>query len=89
MSRRYPWVTRGMEYIDPVPMNWGTTLTLLGAIRVEDWVVLRSMWATAQGVRFVPWLTTHLLPVIRGVNSNKLRPLRCSGCSRALYHEEN
>ena len=27
-------VKRGTEYIDPA-MNWGTTLTLLGAIRVE------------------------------------------------------
>lgn len=65
MSRSHTWVKRGTEYIDPVPMNWGTTLTLLGAIRVEGWVVLRSMWATANGVRFVAWLTTHLLPQLR------------------------
>ncbi len=39
---------RGTEYLDPVPVNWGTTLTLLGAIRVEGWVVLRSMFATAK-----------------------------------------
>ena len=32
MSRSHTWVKRGTEYIDPVPMNWGTTLTLLGAI---------------------------------------------------------
>ena len=65
MSRSHTWVKRGTEYIDPVPMNWGTTLTLLGAIRVEGWIVLRSMFATANGVRFVAWLTTHLLPKLR------------------------
>ena len=43
-------------------MNWGTTLTLLGAIRVEGWVVLRSMFATANAARFVAWLTTTVLP---------------------------
>ena len=47
MSRSHTWVKRGTEYLDPVPVNWGTTLTLLGAIRVEGWVVLRSMFATA------------------------------------------
>ena len=57
MSRSHTWVKRGTEYLDPVPVNWGTTLTLLGAIRVEGWVVLRSMFATANGVRFVAWLT--------------------------------
>ena len=65
MSRSHTWVKRGTEYLDPVPVNWGTTLTLLGAIRVEGWVVLRSMFATANGVRFVAWLTTHLLPKLR------------------------
>ena len=65
MSRSHTWVKRGTEYIDPVPLNWGTTLTLLGAIRVEGWIVLRSMFATANGVRFVAWLTTHLLPKLR------------------------
>jgi transposase len=65
MSRSHTWVKRGTEYIDPVPMNWGTTLTLLGAIRVTGWVVLRSMFATANGDRFVAWLTAHLLPQLR------------------------
>ena len=28
MSRSHTWVKRGTEFIDPVPMNWGKTLTL-------------------------------------------------------------
>jgi hypothetical protein len=28
-------------------MNWGKNLTLLGAIRLTGWVVLTSMFATA------------------------------------------
>lgn len=62
MSRSHTWVKRGREYIDPVPVNWGTTLTLLGAIRLRGWVVLRSIWATANADRFLAWLTHQLLP---------------------------
>ena len=40
----------------------GKTLTLIGAIRLHGWVVLRTMFATANAERFVAWLTTHLLP---------------------------
>ena len=65
MSRSHTWVKRGTEYIDPVPMNWGKMLTLLGAIRLEGWVVLRTMFATANADRFVAWLTGHLLPKLR------------------------
>ena len=63
---------RGTEYIDPVPMNWGTTHAAWG-IRVEGWIVLRSMFATANGVRFVAWLTTHLLPAPAGDVMDNLR----------------
>lgn len=62
MSRSHTWVKRGREYIDPVPVNWGTTLTLLGAIPLRGWVVLRSIWATANADRFIAWLTHQLLP---------------------------
>ncbi|MCB9560985.1 MAG: hypothetical protein H6708_11310 [Kofleriaceae bacterium] len=41
------------ELIDRVPVNWGTNLTLLGAIRLSGWVVLTSMFATANKDRFV------------------------------------
>src|SRR2546422_157887 len=65
MSRSHTWVKRGTEYIDPVPMNWGTTLTLLGAMRLDGWVVWRTMFATANADRFVAWLTRDLLPKLR------------------------
>lgn len=62
MSRSHAWVRRGCELIDRIPMNWGTNLTLLGAIRLSGWVVLTSMYATANGDRFVAWMRTYLLP---------------------------
>ena len=66
MSQSHTWVKRGTAFIDPVPMNWGKTLTLIGAIRLHGWVVLRTMFATANAERFVAWLTTHLLPRLQG-----------------------
>ena len=65
MHRTHTWVKRGTEYIERVPMKWGTTLTLLGAIRHTGWVVLQTMFATANADRFVGWLTRHLLPKLR------------------------
>ena len=62
MSRTHAWVKRGAEFIDRVPMNWGKNLTLLGAIRLTGWVVLNSMFATANKQRFVGWLSRKLLP---------------------------
>ena len=61
MSRSHAWVKRGCEYIDRVPTNWGTNLTLLGAIRLTGWVVLSTMFKTANKDRFVAWLKTRLL----------------------------
>jgi hypothetical protein len=65
MYRTHTWVKRGTEYIERVPMNWGRTLTLLGAMRHTGWVVLQTMFATANADRFVAWLTRHLLPTLR------------------------
>ncbi len=65
MHRTHTWVKRGTEYIERVPMNWGRTLTLLGAMRHTGWVVLTTMFATANADRFVAWLTRHLLPKLR------------------------
>ena len=62
MHRTHTWVKRGTEYIERVPMNWGRTLTLLGAMRHTGWVVLQTMFATANADRFVAWRTRHLLP---------------------------
>jgi transposase len=62
MSRSHAWVKCGEEFIDRVPMNRGKNLTLLGAIRRTGWVVLSTMWQTANGDRFVDWLKRKLLP---------------------------
>jgi transposase len=65
MSRSHAWVKRGEEFIDRVPMNWGKNLTLLGAIRLRGWVLLSTIWATANADRFVEWLGSKLLPKLR------------------------
>lgn len=65
MSRSHAWVKRGTEFIDRVPMNRGKSLTLLGAIRRTGWVVLSTMFETANADRFVRWLITKLLPKLR------------------------
>lgn len=65
MSRSHAWVKRGDEFIDRVPMNRGRNLTLLGAIRRRGWVTLSTIWQTANGDRFVDWLTKRLLPKLR------------------------
>jgi transposase len=64
MHRTHTWVKRGTEYVERVPMNWGRTLTLLGAIRRTGWVVLQTMFATANADRFVTWLRRQLLPTL-------------------------
>jgi len=65
MHRTHTWVKRGTEYVERVPMNWGRTLTLLGAMRLTGWVVLQTMFATANADRFVAWLRRQLLPKLR------------------------
>jgi transposase len=65
MYRTHTWVKRGTEYVERVPMNWGKTLTLLGAIRQRGWVTLQTMFATTNADRFVAWLTRQLLPRLR------------------------
>jgi transposase len=65
MSRSRGWVKRGEEFVDRIPMNWGKNRTLLGAIRLTGWVVLTTMFQTANKDRFVQWLKTKLLPKLR------------------------
>jgi hypothetical protein len=66
MTRSHAWVKRGTEFEERVPMNWGRkSLTLIGAIRVTGWVVLTTMFATANGDRFVAWIRNKLLPKLR------------------------
>lgn len=65
MHRTHAWMKRGTEYVERVPMNWGRTLTLLGAMRYTGWVVLQTMFATTNADRFVVWVRRHLLPKLR------------------------
>jgi transposase len=62
MSRSHAWVRKGEELVDRIPMNRGKSLTLLGAIRRRGWVLLSTMWKTANADRFVAWLKRKLLP---------------------------
>ena len=62
MGRRCAWVRKGEEFIERRPMNWGKNLTLFGAMRWTGWVTQTAQFATANGERFVAWLTKRLLP---------------------------
>lgn len=66
MARSHVWVKKGTEYIERSPMLWGrNNLTLLGAIRATGWVLLSTMFQTANADRFVAWLRKKLLPKLR------------------------
>lgn len=66
MTRSHAWVKRGTEFEERVPMNWGRkSLTLIGAIRLRGWVVLTTMFNTANAERFVAWVRRKLLPKLR------------------------
>lgn len=62
MGRSHAWVRKGTEHVDRRPMNWGKNLTLLGAVRLSGWVQMTAQFATANGERFLRWLTRRLLP---------------------------
>jgi transposase len=66
MSRSHAWVRRGQEFVDRIPVNWGKyNLTLLGAIRLDGWVVLNSVYGSANKKVFVRWFRSKLLPKLR------------------------
>jgi transposase len=46
-------------------MNWGTNLTMVGAVRIHGWVTLSTMFKTANGDRFVRWIRRRLAPKLR------------------------
>jgi len=43
-------------------MNWGTSMTMIGALRLSGWVTLRTIFATANGRRFARWVGECLVP---------------------------
>jgi len=66
MTRSHAWVKRGTEYVERTPTNWGhAKLTLVGAMRLHGWVLLSTLFATANSERFVKWLKTKLLRKLR------------------------
>jgi transposase len=62
MSRSHAWIRRGEVRVDPRPMNWGTNLTMIGAMRLTGWMTLTTMWGAANRHRFVDWVRRRLAP---------------------------
>lgn len=65
MGRSHAWITRGQERFDPRPLNWGTNLTMIGAIRCAGWVTLTTQFRTANGKRFTDWVRLRLAPKLQ------------------------
>jgi transposase len=65
MGRSHAWVQRGEEYVEARPMNWGTNLTLVGAVRLEGWVTLGTKWNSMRKDDFVAWVRERLAPRLR------------------------
>lgn len=65
MGRSHAWVKRGQIIVDPRPMNWGDNLTMIGAIRADQWLTLGTDWGAATADRFVGWVETRLAPKLR------------------------
>ena len=84
MSRSHAWVKKGVEHIERTPTNWGTNLTLLGAIRVTGWVLLSTMFASTTAERFVLWLATKLLPRLQRGDVLVLDNLRAHKDARVI-----
>ena len=61
MTRSHVWIKKGREYVERTPMNWGNNLTLLGAMRLSGWVLMSTMFESANAERFVKWLSSQLL----------------------------
>jgi transposase len=65
MGRSHGWARRGEELIEPRPTNWGTNLTMIGAIRRQRFAVLGTMFKTANADRFCTWLRRRLAPKLK------------------------
>jgi transposase len=65
MGRSHAWILKGHELVDPRPMNWGTNLTMIGAIGERGWVTMGTIFGTANAARFVAWVRRRLAPRLR------------------------
>jgi transposase len=62
MGRSHAWLPRGQELIEARPMNWGTNLSMVGAMRVTGWMTLATYWGAINTARFVAWVRRRLVP---------------------------
>lgn len=46
-------------------MNWGKNLTMIGAIRIDGWLTLSTMWQATTKHTFVEWVRLRLAPKLR------------------------
>ncbi len=46
-------------------MNWGMSLTMIGAIRLTGWITLGTIWGAANQETFLAWFVRRLLPKLR------------------------
>ena len=65
MGRSHVWVQPGEEYVEARPMNWGTNLSLIGAVRLGGWVTLGTQWKAVKAPDFVAWVRDRLAPRLR------------------------
>jgi transposase len=65
MGRSHAWLPRGTELIEPRPMNWGTNLTLVGAIRGDRLLTLATSWDAMNSARFTAWVRRRLVRHLR------------------------
>ena len=65
MGRSHVWVQRGEAYVEARPMNWGNNLTLIGAVRQEGWLTLRTKWRALNTESFIQWVRRSLAPHLR------------------------
>jgi len=65
MGRTHAWTLKGHVRVDPRPMNWGNNLTMIGAVRCDQWLTMSTMFQSANKDRFVQWVRRRLLPKLR------------------------
>jgi transposase len=65
MGRSHAWIRSGEVMLDPRPMNWGTSLTMIGAMRRRGWITMSTMFGSANSERFVSWARRRLAPKLR------------------------
>jgi len=65
MGRSHGCVKRDKVAADPRPMNCGDNLTMIGAMRVDQWLTMSTDWEAATTERIVTWVERRLAPKLR------------------------